>query len=434
MKKIIPLGILLAAAAVIAFYVIKKPGADRTAAAELVPAETVFFAQLLDLRTSTTRWKKTALHQLLQEPEMQSFLERPREKLPVFRHLNTLGEQMDRIEPREGFFAVTSMESSTPALVAGFSFLGSQNEAETFVATWRADFRKTRPAGRADLVTYGTHEIETFTDKELTVAECFSNGWYFVSNGVESLQRTLDRQDRKLDGATSLARNPRFQQTVQPLPAAPDVLLYGHLAAVTDRLLTMLTAAGQKPDAAQMEQLKSIEAIAVSTKIDGALFRDTISVLQPGQPPQPPLARHSLALTSPATLLHYTAALPERMELPASSMAALSLVAPGFASIEKALAEQGLKISDLGAALGPELGAVMDWPAGAMQPTSVLALDVRDAGKARAFIEVIGSGALGTPAWEKSEEGACSSTPSRRSASPWRRRRSASLTGSSPSA
>jgi hypothetical protein len=47
----------------------------------------------------------------------------------------------------------------------------------------------------------------------------------------------------------------------------------------------------------------------------------------------------------------------------------------------------------------------LDWPAGAAQPTFVLALDVRDAGKARAFLEVIGSGGLGTPAWEKSEQG-----------------------------
>ena len=405
MKKFLPLGIILTAVAVAAFYLLNRPAAHDSAAAELVPGETVAFIQIPDLRRSAERWKKTSLYALTQEPEMQSFLERPREKLPLFQHLQTFGVHAERINPREGFLAVTSMEGQVPAMIAGFSFRGSKKDAETFVTTWRADFRKTRPTGRTELTTYGAHEIESFTDSDLTVAECFTGGWYFVANRLELLQQTLDRNDGKGDAATSLARNARFQQTLKPLSEEADALIYSHIGAVTERVLTMLTAAGQKLDPEQIQQLKSAEAIAVSTKIDGANFRDTIFILQPGQPPQTPLARNSLALTSPATLLHYSAALPEKLELPPSAMAALSLVAPGLAGIEAALAKHGLKIGDLSAGLGPELGAVLDWPAGAAQPTFVLAVDVRDAGKARAFVEVIASGGLGTPAWERSEQG-----------------------------
>ena len=404
MNKIIPIGVLAIAAAAAAYYLVKKPGGHRTAATELVPAETILFAQLPDIQRTTQRWKATSLHQLLQEPEIQGFLERPREKFPLFQKATAISAQIQQTSPKEGFFAVTSIEGPMPEMIAGLAYSGSREQVEAVIAPWRAEIRTAHPAGRADLVTYGAWEIQTFTDKELTVAECFCDGWYFISNKLELLQRTIDRSEGKGTPQTTLGATERYQKSLAPLSEAPDAILYAELSTVKDRLMALLTASGQTPDPQQIERLKRIEAIAACTKLDGKQFRDSIFILSPGQPKQGPLAGNSLALTSTKTLLHYASALPAKIEIPETSLAAASLMIPGIGALDKALSEKGLKLNDLGAAIGPEVGGIFEWAQGAMQPSFALAIDVRDAAKAQGFVDVITSGALGTPAWEKTEE------------------------------
>ena len=77
---------------------------------------------------------------------------------------------------------------------------------------------------------------------------------------------------------------------------------------------------------------------------------------------------------------------------------------PMLAPMEKALAAKGLAWADLGKAFGPELGVIADWPLKDGQPSAVVGLDVRDAVKARAFVEVFTGEAAGTPPWGRAEK------------------------------
>jgi hypothetical protein len=401
MTKLVPIGIAAAVvgAGVGAFFLLKRPATQETRSAKLAPAATLFYAQLPDLLESSRRWEKTALYQLWNEPEMQAFMERPRTKLPFFQHVQVITERLQRVAPREGFIAVTSIDGPMPQLVGGFSFSGNQKEAEAFVAEWRAELQKTRPAGKTDLISYSGRDIQTFTDKDLTIAESFHDGWYLAANSLELLQQTIDRHDSKGAAGGSLAENQKFRDTVEQLPEAPDVVVYAELTTFTSRILDLLTASGQKLEPEQIEALRKVQAIAACTKLDGRDFRETVFLLSPGGPNQQPLPRNALALTSPATLLYYVTMLPEKMEISPTTMMALSLVAPGVGAVQSALSQQGLQINDLGAALGPEMSAVMEWPKTALQPTFVVNFDVRDLAKARAFAEVLTSGKAGTPAW-----------------------------------
>ena len=63
MKKIFLGFFILVAAMSAAFVFLKKASVHRSRAADLVPAETIFFAHFPDLRRTAERWPQTALAQ-----------------------------------------------------------------------------------------------------------------------------------------------------------------------------------------------------------------------------------------------------------------------------------------------------------------------------------------------------------------------------------
>jgi len=406
MKKNVSLLLVVLGLALIAAYFIKKrPGTQRPRGAELAPAETIFFAHLSDVQRTTERFRQTELSKLWNEPEVQAFLEKPRAQAPNNAQMERQIERLKRLKVGEGFVAVASIDGPTPIMVGGFSYAGSRTEVEAMLEEAHVEMRRTRPAVKADLVPYGPHEIATFTEGEFTVAEAYVENWVFISNERALLERTLDRYDGKGEpAAQTLARDENFRQSLEPLPGDRDALVFAQLGTLMDRLLALMAATGQKPDAKQIEELKKAKAVAAATKLDGPRFRDTMFVLSPGAAKAPALARHSLALSSTATLLYYAAAMPATLEIPETTMAPLAMLVPGFVNLQKALSDKSLTLADIPKAFGPELSTLLEWPKTAMQPALIAALDVRDQAKAQAFLEVITGGQLGQPAWVRKEQ------------------------------
>lgn len=396
MKKVIIAVVLLAAVAAGAFFALKKVVSHTPRAAELVPAETVIFAQLPDTLTSIQRFAKTALWDILQEPELQRAFP-DADKNPLFEDWRKFALML----PREGFVAVTSIEKSMPNFVAGFAYSGRQKDAEESASAWRPLLRKNHPAGKGDLVTYGTREIETFTDKDFTTAEVFCDGWYFISDSVEMLQKTIDRLDGKAR-ETSLAASPFFKQATAPLPTLPDALLVAQTATLIERAASLAVAAGQKTDPKEFDELRKVKAVSATMKFDGKNCRDSIFVMRPGSPPEPLLSRNAMALSSPATLLFYAMRLPLTLEISEESAPMLALL-PGWDAMNQALMEKHLALADFPKAFGPEFGSLVDWSPDAESASVLLALDVRDAEKAAAFVSVLTSGKAGDLKWETSQ-------------------------------
>ncbi len=393
MKKVIFAVVLLAAVAVGAFFALKKVVSHRPRAAELVPAETVLFAQIPDTLTSARRFTKTALWDISQEPEMQE----------AFGHGTGLEDwrEVARVLPREGFAAITSIDGAVPKFVAGFAFSGRQKDAEALAAKWRAALRQSRPAGRADLKSYGEREIETFTDKDFVLAEVFCDGWYFIADDLELLERTIDRLDGK-NPETSLAASDFFKQAIAPLPGGPDALLVAQTATMIERVASLMVAAGQEKDPKEFDELRKMKAIAATMKFDGANCRDSIFVLRPGGAPEAPLARNALALSSTATLLYYAMNLPATFEVSEQTAPMLALV-PGWDALNQSLTEKNLALADLPKAFGPEFGSLVEWAKGADTASVLLALDVRDAEKAAAFVDLVTTGKAGDLSWQKTQ-------------------------------
>ena len=403
MKKIVlPLLVIAALAAVAAFF-IHRAAPTRPRAVELVPETAMVFAHVPDVRGTVERFGTTEMSKLGQEPEVQAFLNRPLAKAPQSAELQAHLMRLAQVDARELFIAVNSFDGPTPQLLGGFAFNGSRKAVRDLLEPARVQLQKARPASKIDLVTYGAAEIELLTDKEFTVAQAIHKDWCLISTDLTLLHRTLDRLDgKKVDGG-SLAEAAIFREATAPLPAGREGLFYARLSDLTKRLADLMAATGQ-PLSTDVEQLKRFRAITASTTIHAGKFLDTIFVLAPGSTPEPQLTRNALALTSPATLVYYSAALPAQFAIPEATRVALATIAPPFAAADKAITEHGLEWKDLGAAFGPELGLLVEWPPQSLQPVMVVALDVRDHAKARKFVETLTAASGEMPAWSHQEE------------------------------
>jgi hypothetical protein len=399
MKKALSIFLLFAAFGTAGFFLVKKV-VHHVPAVALAPADTILFADIPNVPRSALRWRKTGLAQIIAEPEVQKFLEKSRANGADGTGWDAKMAQFARLVPGEIFVAVTSIDGAVPKFVAGFSFLGKKKDAEALLADPRAELKKAWPAGKSDLVMHGSTEIETFTFGDMTVGEAFKDDWYFVADDMELLRKTLDACGGA--GRPGLGEAEIFKKATAKLPVEGDFTVFASLATVTDRLASLLVASGQAADPKQLAEIKRMQAVAWGTKIEGEKMRDTLFLLAPGAGKESALALHAASLWSGDSFLSYVMRLPEKIEIPESAGLIGGLI-PGLAGMEKALSEKGLTWGDLGKAFGPELGVVADWREADAQPSALISVDLRDAVKARAFVEAFTSTAPGTPAWTRSD-------------------------------
>ncbi len=362
------------------FFKVRRLLPERSRAAELAPAETIFFVQFPNLRQTALRLPKTDLYQIWREPEVQTFLEKPQQKAPWMRAWAERFEEMIRVAPGEFFVAVTSIEGPQPGFVGGFSFAGSQRNAEALAKHLREQLL---PAG----------EIVSSSIKN----------WHFFASDAAGLEAMLARFEGKPGPA--LAADPIFQQSIAPLGVGQDLVLYGKPDTLAG-YLDVLTGLGG------FAQSKGTEPIAMATKFDGAKLHDIIFLRSAGPAREGALSRRTLPLAPAETLLYYVT---DRVEIePGTNGSMLQGLLPSLSRMEKGLAERGLTWSDLPNSIGPESAAMFEWPEDAALPTLLLASEIRDAEKLRSFREAMTHPTILGAAWlsEDREGIAVSSAPS----------------------
>ena len=401
MKKVIPAVIVLVAIAAVAFMYFNKTAVHHVHATDLAPAETIFFAHFPDLRRTAERWPKTALAQIGAEPEMQAFLAKPKANAPQMKLWDQKLAQIEHVEPGEAFIAVTSIEGNQPRFIAGLSFGGRKADMDALLAGPRTELKKNWPSGKSDITTQGRTEIETFTYQDTVVGEAYCQDWYFVSNDMDLLRHTIDIAGQGL-GEKGLGASDLYRKSTARLPADGEVVLFGQVGSISDRLISLLTAAGQAPDAKQIADWKKIQAIAWGTKFEDALMRDTLFIFSPGNTVEQPLAQNALALSDANTFLTYSTLLPTSLDV-ADSLGMLRTMMPAYGAFEAGLAGKGLKLSDFGKAFGPEFGTLVNWTPSALQPSALVAMDVRDAVTAKKFVEVFADSGTAPP-WGREEK------------------------------
>ena len=418
MKRILPallLLLVLAGGGAAVYYARRagRGGGEAMAAVSFLPQDTLLLLAIPDPEKTADNWKTTDLYKIWAEPDVQAFLALPRSKIPPDQERDNSLAQAAKLEPKNLFVAVTALDDKTnqPHLIAGFQFKGSSGDVNRLLGPAKDAWRQKYPAGKADLVNYQGHPVETFASGDgTTLASVYRDDWYFVANDVELLKATLDRVDHRTPaGAPSLAKDADFQAVSAKLPESPETLIFARVQPFMSRLLALTAASGQPVNDEAKKEMEKGRAIGATTKIEDGRFRDTIYTLAPGLSQElGQLQMSSLALTSANTLLYYAGLyrLPDRFDLPDLGQDS-PLGNPGLLlqMIGQQLQAKGVTVESVRAALGSEWGFQLDWPADQAQPAVLGSLVVKNPGDAAKLVEAISSISPGLGTWERQQAG-----------------------------
>ena len=413
MKKILPalLLIFVLGAGGAAVYYARKAGrgsGEATAATGFLPQDTLLLLAIPDPGKTADHWKTTDLYQIWAEPDVQAFLAMPRSKILPDKDRDDMLAQAAKLDPKNLFIAVTALDDQTnqPHLLAGFQFDGSSSDVDRLLGPVKDAWRRKYPAGKADLVNYQNHPVETFASGDgTTLASVYSGTWYFVANDVELLKAILDRVDHRTPAtAPSLAKDGDFQAVSAKLPEAPETLLFARVQPILSRILALTAASGQPlSDEAKKEVAKG-RALGATTKIENGRMRDTLYYLAPGLSQElGQLQLGSLALTTANTLLYHTSLyrLPDRIDLPdLGEDSPLGNPAMLLRLLGQQLQARGVTPEAVRAALGSEWGFQVEWPPDRAQPAVLWSLAVKNPGAAAKLVDAISSVPLGLGTWE----------------------------------
>ncbi len=371
MKKIF---LLMAVVAVLLFggvVLFLRTGGPSDAAA-LAPAESVLFVNIPNTPRSAIRWRNTALAKIANEPEMKAFLELPLKNLHSASGSREAQEILIGLKPATLFFAITKDETEHADMLLGFLFWGTKGEFDKCVGRLRAQLPTAKPAELRE--THNGVEILESTHGDRSLFSSCAGRWGFLSTNLNELKAALDRASEH--GQNSLDQNPRFTKACSELLATPDLLVFIQPSRAIDALLAAGQSLGAKSIPAQVEQIKSIEAIGATLRLDGALQRDAIFILRRNNNAVAQnLTHEAITLTNASTTMFMNfalnfAALPAWVE----SMAGRN---PKTDAIAKPLAEAAA------ASFAPECAVMANWNEGSMSPTPLLSVLIKNADRAR---------------------------------------------------
>lgn len=407
MKKTLVAGalILVGAGGAGVFWNLRE--AARLSPAELVPAEAVLLAEFPDLPQTALRWQGTALHAILAEPEVRAFFSRPVAEMSPGGPWADAVERFKRVRPRQAFFAVASLADQQPQAVAGFEFSGDRREIEPLISRAMIRAQNAAPQGRLRHLHYRGCRILFFEGKEVSLAGCFAGNWYFVANNVDLLKATLDRHAGK--SHTLLAYSAPYLLSRRELPPNGDFRLFIQPPVATSRLLAKMPARpAASPFTAPVAAGAKFQSAALSARIEGRNFHDTLVIRQSAPPSRVPLLNgRTLALTSADTVF-YGAFAPQLESWFSGGAPGGGLSGKLIPTLLAALAPTpGPSLARFQAAFGPEHAFLLEWPRPNPQPGLFVASQIRDPAQARRFTEAFfhsweRADADGVPMWSVS--------------------------------
>ena len=282
---------------------------------------------------------------------------------------------MWKLKPGRIFAAVLSINSNDAALLVGFQFWGGKSGHDLAVARLRDELSRGGPAPEVVRENYNGVEIASSVHQGLTLYNASQGQWGFLSNNLPALKDAIDRAaGRKKEG--SLADSPRYKEVLGKLAKDADLLLFCQPQSALETLLEVGASLGAQPIPQQVEQLRKVEAIGATTKLDEANLRDTIFVLRRNPPDVGSLNHSAMKFTSPETAAYFEFASDFRQILAAASNA----IASGS---PEPPAMQSTRLPQLiPEAFGPDCAISVSWAPQQMRPTGLIAVQIRDQAKA----------------------------------------------------
>jgi hypothetical protein len=364
----------------------------------LLPAGTVAFAHLPDFQRTRADWKESDLFKLYHEPAVQDFLKPVKNVSQQDATTQNLSD-LERLDPKDAFVAVTSLENNSPHFVAGFRLTGKQSDAEQIIDKWRA--RLVRDSSIHETVEYEQHKIDIAGAAPNQIATVYDKQLFLASNDLAELKTILDRADgRTKDQQNTLEVNETFRAAMAHMPPSYALLFYGVPTKLSASLKNQVsTNAGDNARAA----LEQFQSICGAGRFEKGKIRDVFFLGAPKSPPSPELTRNSLKLGTADTFLYIAALLnPDRLAFDQGS-GGLPL-GSWWQKLFDVASRSGLTADDWKAAFNLEASALADWPQTAHLPSIVTLLPVKDPARALKIAELLPKAFDEDATWRKTEK------------------------------
>jgi hypothetical protein len=354
--------------------------------ADLLPRDTIFLAHMPDFNRTREEWFQSDIYQLYREPAVQDFLRKPLGNVQKQNPVSLTLQEMEQLDPKNVFFALTSISDSAPSVLSGFRFRGTQEDAERVIGKWRAMLLDQRPGAKGEKLQYQGHEIDVATATPFTLATTYDRPWFFAATNVAELKALLDRVDhRAKNPGETLDKDEAYRTAISHRPSNYAASFYLQPKAFSERLAALRAAVQSSPTPGETTMLEKMRCIAGSTRFENGKIRDELFLGMSKLENNATLSRSSLTLGTKETFFYLALLLNlgEKMET-------LNQAATLSGAVQKAFQDfaiSGIAADDWKAAFGLELGALADWPSSAHWPSLLLTLPVLDAAKAGKIIE-----------------------------------------------
>ena len=381
MKRLVLLVLIAALAAVGILYGLRR--ADRTphaAVTALLPRGTIALAHFPDFHRTRDEWHQSDLYKLYQEPAVQDFLNKPLSRVPQSDTVSETVSDIEQLDLKDAFIAVTSIDNAEPHFAGGFRFHGSQSEAEKIVGRWRSQI--VRDASAHESQDYEQHKIDIVGAAPNQIATVYDGQWLFASNDLAELKAVLDRADGRAvttagssgGGKLTLEGDDTFHAAMKHMPASYALLFYLQPKALSGKLASLSNAIGTSAE--QSAMLEQIRSICAAPRFDKGKIRNVLFVGMPKAQSDQKLTRSSVALGSADTVL-YLATLLNPGRLAGIDRGGLPL-GSWLQKVFDVATGAGVSVDDWKAAFDLELGSLADWPQSARWPSIITCLRVKD--------------------------------------------------------
>lgn len=356
----------------------------------LLPQRTIFLAHLPEFNRTLDDWHHSDIYQLYREPAVQDFL-RPAlaglSKLPTPKPFGaqTL-QEIEQLDPKHAFLALTSIENNNPRFVGGFRFGGRQEEAERLINRWCSIFLEQAPGAKREKLQYQRHEIELITAPPFTLATTYDRPWFFAATELTELKALLDRADHRAKNEDdTLDKDAAYREAIAHCPSNYAAFFYLQPKIFSERLAALRAAVRSSPAPGESTMLEKMRCIGGSMRFENGKIHDMLFLGMPKLEHGTTLTRSSVSLGTKETFFYLSMLLNigEKIDT-LNQVAALA-----GTKIFQALADSGIPADDWKAAFGIELSSLADWPSNAHWPSFLLTLPIMDAAKAGKIVEAL---------------------------------------------
>jgi hypothetical protein len=389
MKRVSFLVIAIAAAVFAGWYVWKlSQQISGASVSALLPRETIFLVHAPDLNRTREEWHHSDIYLLYRESAVQDFLRKPLAKIPKGDTASETLREIEQLDAKNTFFALTSIDNNSPKLVGGFRFRGSPKDAEQVIGKWRTHFLEKNPGAKLEKLQYQRHEIELIAATPFALATAYDRPWFFAANDLAELKMLLDRADHRVKNPKeTLGEDESYRAAISHRPANYAAFFYVQPKTLVERIAA-LRAAIQSPTARRqkLSGLEEVRSICGTMRFESGKIHDVLFVGMPKMESRvdETLTQSSLTLGTKETFFYLSSLVKLGEKLETLNPAAIG---GPVGRLFQAFSDSDITADDWKAAFSPEIGSLADWPPSAHWPSLLLALPVIDMDKAGKIVE-----------------------------------------------